>query len=76
MPTPLFVIQAMAQVREGGNTNMLDRDAVEMLVTSQRAAEWISKASNEQYMDALNDMGAALSDDWMPQDAEISEDAE
>lgn len=69
MPTPLYVIKALAEVREGGLTNMLDRDAVEMLVTDQRAAEWINKVSDSEYMDALNDMGAAESDDWMGADA-------
>lgn len=68
MPTPLYVIKALAGIRESGATNMLDRDAVEMLVDDQRAAEWIGKASDSQYMDALNDMGAALSDDWMPEE--------
>lgn len=65
MPTPLFVIRALAEVRESSATNMLNRRAVEMLVEDQRAAEWLDKASDSQYMEALNDMGAALSDDWM-----------
>ena len=72
--TPLFVVKALAEVRESGLTNMLDRDAVEMLVTDQRAAEWLNKASNSEFMTALNDMGRAESDDWMRQDTLDSED--
>lgn len=71
MHTPLFVIQALAAVKDSGKTNMLDRDRVEsevFLDGQQRAYEWLTKASDAQYMDALNDMGAAESDDWMPED--------
>ena len=74
--TPLFVVKALAEVRESGLTNMLDRDAVEMLVTDQRAAEWLNGVSNSQYMTALNDMGRAESDDWMGADQMDSEDSE
>lgn len=74
--TPLFVVKALAEVRESGLTNMLDRDAVEMLVTDQRAAEWLTKASNREFMTALNDMGRAVSDDWMGADQLDSDDNE
>lgn len=67
MATPLYVIKALAKVRDSGLTNMLDRNAVEMIVWDQRAAEWLNKASDSQYMEALDDMGAAESDDWMSQ---------
>jgi hypothetical protein len=73
MPTPLYVIRALAEVRTSGLTNMLDRDAVEMLVLDQRAAEWINKATNAQYFEALNDMSAAESDDWVPEESDGSD---
>jgi hypothetical protein len=67
--TPLFVIKALAEVDASGLAeNMLDRDSVEMLVTDQRAAEWLNSVSDGQYEDALEDMVAAGSDDWMRQD--------
>lgn len=75
--TPLYVIKALAEVRDSALTNMLDRDAVEMLVTDQRAAEWIGKAADSQYMTALNDMGAAESENFMPQnDAQAAKESE
>lgn len=58
---PLFVVKALAQVREGGEVNMLDRRGVEALVGSERAAEWLNKASNAEYMEALNEMGEYIS---------------
>jgi len=74
MPTPLFVIRALAEVNASGLAeSMLDRDSVEMLVTDQRAAEWINSVSDGQYEDALEDMLAAESDDWMGQDTLDSE---
>jgi hypothetical protein len=67
--TPLFVIKALAEVDASGLCdNMLDRDMVEMLVTDQRAAEWLCSVSDGQYEDALEDMAAAGSDDWMGAD--------
>lgn len=74
METPLYVVRALAEVRESAATNMFDRAAVEMLVEDQLAAEWLSKCSSRQYMNALNDMGAAESDDFLA-DLE-TEDAE
>lgn len=65
MPTPLYVVKALAKVRESGLTNMLDRDAVEMLVTDQRAAEWISKVTDNEYIIALTDMADAESENFM-----------
>lgn len=68
MATPLYVIKALAKVRDSGLTNMLDRDAVEMTVWDQRAAEWLNKASDSQYTEALDDMDVAESDDFMGHD--------
>jgi hypothetical protein len=65
MPTPLYVIQSLRIVQEGGNIDMLDRDTVEMLCPNTRAEEWLHKCSNAQYVEALRDMDAAESDDWM-----------
>lgn len=67
MATPLYVLQALAEVRSSGNINMMDRRGVTMLAQDQRAVEWLDKASDRQYMDALQDMAAAESDDWLPQ---------
>lgn len=68
--TPLYVIKALAEVEASGLAeNMLDRDSVEMLVTDQRAAEWLNSVSDGQYEDALEDMLAAGSDDWMRADS-------
>ena len=66
--TPLYVINALAEVRDSELTDMLDKDAVEMTVWSQRAAEWLNKATQAQYVEALRDMEAAESDDWMGAD--------
>lgn len=65
MIVPNYVIQALAEVRENGSVNMLDRRGVTALVSSSRAAEWLDKASNSQYMDALNEMGRAESEDFL-----------
>lgn len=56
MITPLYVVKALADIRENGSLNMLDREGVTALC-SARASEWLSKASNQQYMDALLEMG-------------------
>lgn len=58
---PLFVVKALAEVREGGEVNMFDRQGVTALVSSERAAEWLDKASNTEYMEALNEMGEYIS---------------
>lgn len=63
MATPLYVVKALAQVRENGSVNMMNRAGVESLVTSDRAQEWLFKASDSEFMDALNDMGAYISGD-------------
>lgn len=63
MPAPLYVIKALAEVREGGEVNMLDRRGVSALSPSAKASAWIDKADNAEYMDALNDMGAYISGD-------------
>lgn len=61
MATPLYVVQALAEVREGSMVNMLNRAGVEALIGNSRASEWLDKASDSQYMEALNDMGAYIS---------------
>ena len=58
---PLYVIKALAEVRENGSVNMMDRRGVTALVNGQRASEWLDKASDSQYMDALNEMGEYIS---------------
>lgn len=60
---PLYVIQALAAVREGGEVNMLDRRGVSALSPSAKASAWIDKASGAEYMDALNDMGRYISNE-------------
>lgn len=76
MPTPLFVIRALQEVMDSGLTDLLDRDAVEMTVWNQRAAEWLNKCSNAQYVEALRDMDAADSDDFLEDlmDTQVDED--
>lgn len=69
MATPLYVLKALAEVRDSGNIDMMDRRGVTLMAQDQRAVEWLDKASNSQYMDALQDMAAAESDDWMPDSA-------
>lgn len=74
METPLYVIQALAEVRDAGSINLNDRDAVTALVSSSRAIEWLDRASNSQYMNALQDMAAAESDNFWPQQPESTSD--
>jgi hypothetical protein len=57
METPLYVIKALAEVHEGGEVNMLDRQGVAGLSPSSKAEAWILKATPTEYMQALNDMG-------------------
>lgn len=57
METPLYVVKALAEVREGGEVNMLDRRGVAGLSPSSKAEAWILKATASEYMQALNDMG-------------------
>lgn len=63
METPLYVVKALAEVREGGEVNMLNRRGVSALSPSTQASAWIDKASPTEYMNALNDMGAYISGD-------------
>lgn len=65
MPTPLYVIQELARIRESAAITMLDRSRVKQLVVNPRAAEWLDKASESQYIEALNDMGKADSDEFL-----------
>lgn len=65
MATPLYVVQELARIRESAATNMLDRSRVEQLVINSRAAEWLDKASDSQYIEALNDMGRADSNEFL-----------
>lgn len=60
METPLYVIEALADVQQSGRINMLDRQGVTALVGSSKAIEWLERASDSQYMTALNDMGQLL----------------
>ncbi len=64
MPTPLYIIRALAHVRDLGSINMRDRRGVTALIGNVRAIEWLDKVSDGQYMEALVDMGAAESDDF------------
>lgn len=41
--TPLYVLNALAEVQASGQINMLDRRGVAALVNSQRAFEWLEK---------------------------------
>lgn len=77
MATPLYVVKALAQVRENGSVNMMNRAGVESLVSSDRAQEWLFKASDSEFMDALNDMGAYISsDDETGEDLEIEDEGD
>lgn len=73
--TPAHVIEELARVRESGATNMLDRKRVTALV-SPNAAAWLSKVSDTEYMDALNDMGESLLDDFLEFDDRDGDDEE
>jgi len=76
MITPLYVVKALAEVREGGEVNMMDRRGVAALASSDRASAWIDKASGAEYMAALNEMGEYISTlDYDP-DAEDEYDTE
>ncbi len=66
MPAPLYVINALIEVFSNGNVNVYDRQAVTALVGSKRAIEWLDKASNSQYSEAIVDAGAVESEDFMP----------
>lgn len=61
MATPLFVVKGLAEVRESGNVNMRNKKGV-TLFAPPRVADWISDASDSEFMQALNDMGAYVSD--------------
>lgn len=63
METPLYVVKALAEVREGGEVNMMDRRGVAALSPSAKAEAWINKSTSAEYMEALNDMGAYISGD-------------
>jgi hypothetical protein len=61
---PLYVVKALALAQESGRTNMIDREEVIKLVEdagNARAVEWLNKASNADFMDALNEMGEYIS---------------
>lgn len=58
---PEDVIEALAEVRECGETNMLDRNYVIKLVWEfdyVEAAAWLMD-NKKRYMEALNAMGAS-----------------
>lgn len=75
--TPLYVVQALAEVREEGSINMLDRQGVAAICNSERARAWISKADRSEYIEALNDMDAYISGDMLiPEESETESDEE
>jgi len=76
MITPLYVVKALAEVREGGEVNMLDRRGVAALASSDRASAWIDKASGAEYMAALNEMGEYISTPDYDADEEDEDDTE
>lgn len=59
-PVPQLVIEALADVRESGLTNMFDRANVIELIAYwgdvPEATAWL-KANPDRFMDALNAMG-------------------
>lgn len=63
--TPLYVVKELARIRETAVTNMLDRHTVEKLARDPRAREWLNKASDSQYINALHEMGRADSEDFL-----------
>lgn len=76
MATPLYVTNALIEVFSAGSVNVFDREAVTALVGSKRAGEWLDKASDSQYKDAVIDAGAAESDDFMPVETKQDDDDE
>jgi len=76
MITPLYVVKALAEVREGGEVNMMDRRGVAALASSDRASAWIDKASSAEYVEALNEMGEYISTPDYDPDAEDEYDTE
>jgi len=73
---PLYVLQALAEVRDSGNINMLDRRGVTAMVRSQRASEWLDKVSHGQYMLALQEMDNADSEEFLEDQMDESDDDE
>jgi hypothetical protein len=69
--TPDHVIAALEQVRTSAAVNMLDRKGVTARVAHSGAREWLDKASDGEYMDALTEMGEAV-----PADNEAEYEAE
>lgn len=58
---PLNVLEVLASIREGGMTNMLDRQGVIAIadVMDEGAADWL-RDNKHLYMEALNVMGARV----------------
>lgn len=74
MPAPLYVLNALIEVFSNGGINVYDRHAVTALVGSKRAIEWLEKASDSQYSEAIISAGAIESDDFMPAEDDRDED--
>lgn len=68
MATPLYVTVALAQVQEQGNVDMTNRPAVEALIGDARAEEWLFKAADSQYAEALRETAAYISGDMIDHD--------
>lgn len=66
---PIHVLKTLREVRDSARTNMLDVDAVVLLVNLENgaAADWL-RANPDHYMDALNEMGSMDTDtDYEPE---------
>lgn len=63
-PIPENVIEALRIVRNSGRTNMFDRQTVAKLAIrfNVEAGQWLNKASDHDFIRALNEMGARLRD--------------
>lgn len=56
MEIPENVLEALEEVRAGGETNMLARGVVISLVTDEEAEVWLIQ-NKDRYMEALKAMG-------------------
>ena len=74
--TPLYVVKALAEVREGGEVNMMDRLGVAAMSPTDRAAAWIAKATRAEYTDALKEMSEYISTPDYDAEEEDEDDTE
>lgn len=72
--TPLYVVKALADVRENGSVNMMNRAGVTALVGDSRAIEWLDSSSDTQYLEALKDMGAYVSGEFVETESTADDD--